>query len=980
MQLKIRAASIVLGMLAALCAPTVASAQDFSGTPASDHQSNLFGYRVIDADPYIVIYPPGAEEAAQRTARMLLAYTDQISSQHGHGSRKIPIIIYSELADVNGFVSPAPFHSGFFTGGFTTRTPGTMFYGIPWTDLLAVHEGRHMVQISHVRRGLTRVAHGLFGPSGESLFLLLSNPNWVLEGDAVLAETAYTRAGRGRSPGFNLALDLALADRPDLSFDDLRLGSYKRHMPSHYPYGYHLVKRGNERFGPEKMVEVTTRSSRVPIIPWSYSFFFKRVNGQRFREFARQTFDELKRQLDAQREATPMTTARALTDNTKSRFWSRHASPALLDDGSVISSFSRRDRAPQLVRISKDGDVTRLTGVQGGTSHVSAGGDIACVSETVPALRVTMKSRSQLRCVDVTSGRDFTLARGGRLLSPAVSRAGDQVAAIDYSPRQRAQIVIFDAASGEETQRVTLDAQHNAADLSFNSDGSLTFIETTLSAGDRVMRLVPGDASAEILWENGFELIWQPRIFEGHLVYGGAHTGVSALWARALDGGAPKLIAARPFGAYRFDVRDDQVVFEEPRVGGTILASVAWDPDSWIGLESIPDVSLSVWTPEDPETPARDAVTSAHEPHTSDTHSDDHAPLESRRYRPRDATRLTSWFPVLSPLTGDTELVGAGLEAANLLGTWTARASAAYELKSRTPRGEASIALPSLPIIPEVRASAQTSRATTSKEDEMGEPYSVDLSWREARAGGGLTLPLSLPTTTFSSSLTSYVGVSRRWFSGVPTDAGVDFLPTADGARTEVQAGTTFFMMRTGRVNGRRGLIANAQLAATPFGGVLAGDQWGGSATAMLPGVVGAHTLSVSGGLQHRDDGSFPYAPFIELPFAYRERPSGYLTAGRLDYDIPLLFPDWGWVIVGVARISVGAFVEGASSSSAAPVAPLGTLTDGDDWLTAAGGRLTLDVVPFRAPLTLNVGLEAGMSYSPAGSEPFISPVFNLGL
>jgi len=61
-----------------------------------------------------------------------------------------------------------------------------------WLDILAVHEYRHVQQLSNTFNGLTKIGYFLAGEETWAGLSFLSIPEWYFEGDAVMAETAMS--------------------------------------------------------------------------------------------------------------------------------------------------------------------------------------------------------------------------------------------------------------------------------------------------------------------------------------------------------------------------------------------------------------------------------------------------------------------------------------------------------------------------------------------------------------------------------------------------------------------------------------------------------------------------------------------------------------------------------------------------------------------------------------------------------------------
>src|SRR5690606_1323094 len=101
----------------------------------------------------------------------------------GHNPRRIELLLHNQTAIGNGMVTWAPKRSEFFT---ITRQDLT---STVWLSQLAIHDYRHVVQIVKLNQGFTRGLNYVFGQQATGAVIGLYLPMWLLEGDAVVAET-----------------------------------------------------------------------------------------------------------------------------------------------------------------------------------------------------------------------------------------------------------------------------------------------------------------------------------------------------------------------------------------------------------------------------------------------------------------------------------------------------------------------------------------------------------------------------------------------------------------------------------------------------------------------------------------------------------------------------------------------------------------------------------------------------------------------
>ena len=201
----------------------------------------------INTDTVRIIYPDGQEQQAQRLVNAIHYLKKNDTESIGDKAFKIDIVLNNQTTVTNGSVGIAPWKSHFVT---TPLQNSFTLSALPWMDLLAVHEYRHVIQLSTARRGLSKLLYTLFGEESWSGAANLAVPDWFFEGDAVWAETSLSPQGRGRIPSFLQAYRaLSIEDIPTWNYTKVRNGSIKHFIPNEYPLGYMLTAYGYENYG-----------------------------------------------------------------------------------------------------------------------------------------------------------------------------------------------------------------------------------------------------------------------------------------------------------------------------------------------------------------------------------------------------------------------------------------------------------------------------------------------------------------------------------------------------------------------------------------------------------------------------------------------------------------------------------------------------------------------------------------------------------
>ena len=111
------------------------------------------------------------------------------------------------------------------------------------------------------------------------MFSVLSVPNWYMEGDAVITETALTESGRGRAPFFMREYRALSYANIQYNYQKMRNGSYKSLLPDHYRLGYMMLSHARKEKGNDIIATVLKEGSAYKGIFYPFSNAMKRNTG-----------------------------------------------------------------------------------------------------------------------------------------------------------------------------------------------------------------------------------------------------------------------------------------------------------------------------------------------------------------------------------------------------------------------------------------------------------------------------------------------------------------------------------------------------------------------------------------------------------------------------------------------------------------------------------------------------------------------------
>lgn len=252
------------------------SAQNFGGNPSS------IKWRQVNTSRARVIFPAGLDSQATRIANAMKLLGDTTAKTIGVNQKKWSIILQNQMTISNAYVRMAPVMSEFY------MTPGQdnfSFGSLRWDDNLAIHENRHMQQLSNFNKGFTKVFSFFFGEEGQLLANGMTVPDYFFEGDAVWQETLVSTQGRGRMPSFYNDFKSLWKANKNYSWMKLRNGSYKDFTPDHYALGYQIIAYGYEKYGEDFWSKVTNDAVRFRGVFYPFNRAIERYSGKTYRQF-----------------------------------------------------------------------------------------------------------------------------------------------------------------------------------------------------------------------------------------------------------------------------------------------------------------------------------------------------------------------------------------------------------------------------------------------------------------------------------------------------------------------------------------------------------------------------------------------------------------------------------------------------------------------------------------------------------------------
>lgn len=599
-----------------------------------------FRFRSIVTPRATVHYHQGLEAMARQAATLATEILEQHERRYGVRVPRVEVVLSDVEDDPNGFASPLPYP---LVGLRAVGPSGTDEFGgnDGWLRLVMTHELAHIVHLEEAR-GVVAGARRVVGRA-PFLFPNASTPTWMIEGLATYEETEETAFGRGRNPDVDMVLRMAALEGEFPGLDEA-VGS-RDHYPggiTAYFFGEAFVRDLSRRFGPAVLPELARVHAGRPI-PYLDELTAKKVTGAtfttRWREWKETATAEFAAEA-ARIESGGLTESRALTTRGI-----RQSGARFSPDGNWIAYTNRsltRHRAIHLVRPDGTEDHRLLRRNDGSNLAWTPDGRSLVFDEAEVHRRFS--TRSDLRVVDVATGRVRRLTRGVRARDPDVAPGGSRVVFVhQLGDRSELAAIGLDGRGQADLTRSAPGVQW--ARPRFSPDGSAIAASRLLPTGELDLVLVDADgANVRALFSDrakDVEPAWTP---DGkRLVFRSDRDGVSNLYAVAIDGGAMVRLTNVVGGAFAPDVSPDgrTVAFSSYRAAGYDVHVMPLD------LSVAPAAAPFV----DPYPPSRPTAA-------------EYAGAD-RPYRPFPALRPRFWAPYVEG--GDEIKVGAATGGADPL-------------------------------------------------------------------------------------------------------------------------------------------------------------------------------------------------------------------------------------------------------------------------------------------------------------------------
>lgn len=946
--------------------PLFASAQYYNigQDPAS------LRWRQIVTPATRLIYPEDFEKNAQYLAQVLDYVHHAGSYSLNWKPARIPVIVHSRNIEPNAFTIWAPKRIELFT------CPPQISYAQPWLDQLAIHEYRHAVQMDRSNQGATKVLSWIFGQQVVAAINGLYVPTWFMEGDAVCAETALSKTGRGRVPDFEMDIRAQVLQKGKYSYDKAALGSYRSFVPDQYALGYPMVANVRKQYGARAWIMALDEVAKNPFSLNAFNRGLKKSTGHTKEQLYKITYDSLKLAWQRQDELTEKTAFTKLTSVENSTY-TKFKYPQYVNDSLVVAEQSGIDDIARFVLIGTDGYREVLatpgffssevfsvyTGVGFAKSNkpgsmavdnLSLNSGLLTWTEKIADKRWENRNYSVIKILDLKTRSLRTLTRKSRYFSPALSPDGSQLVAVSIDESNICRMVTIDTGNGVETGTLLQAADSVFITPVWSTDGRKIVYMMLDHNGKSIHLLDRGTGKNSVLLPSTYDEISAPVFASNYILFNASYSGIGNIFAIDTTSKEVFQVTSSAFGAFnaRLNPAATKIVYSDYSSNGFDLVEAPFHPEKWRPFTQVQDHSVKLY-----ESLLKD------EEQDSGLMVMQKMTYESTPYRKvAHLFNFHSWAPAyINYMSGET---GAGVSfmSQNELNTSTLVAGYNYDFNERT--GKTAVSFEYAGWYPVIDVEASQGRRAAYTDSDQPVRYTFDESIVKAGfnvpllfTGGKYYKRIQIGASTAIYNITRNTSDENNKLTGTINTVNYSF------------AFSRFIKQSLRDVYPRWGQILSVQYKHSPFGDNNLGDIFAVQSRLFFPGFAKHHGLRVDAAWQKRTKGDYSFSSLIAMPRGYVYEGQNKLQCLMLSYKFPFLYPDWAMGrLAYFKRFKANIFYDNAIADSDADQAHL----------VSTGIELTTDMHLFRFLFPLDLGARIG--YVPAEKRTFLDFLFSVNL
>ncbi len=410
-------------------------------------------WNYINTQHYKIVYPQEIDSLAQRYAWLLESGRSRIMAGLKTEPERIPVVLNPYTTLSNGTVVWAPKRIELYT-----TPPANRGYAQNWERQLVLHESRHVGQMTNFTKGIFKPLSWILGEQVAGAAVGLYASKWLLEGDAVVAETELSDAGRGRCASFMEYYRASFLLGHHRSWERWKYGSFRQYYPNHYAFGYMLnstmrMKSGNYLAAGD-LFENYVKHFYYPNV---HNYAMEKVTGIKQKKLLDASIDMYTDMWSEDYSRRGVFTEPVELNHKKSNYYYEYSNPIEIGKDSLIFIRYSNDNATELVMLcqseefkAKHKNGEKLLKVMSGTADgLEINGKTIYWIESNQDKRWSKRVYNNLYSYNLENGKVVKMSDKTSYNNPVISDCGEFLAVVEYPFDGGSNIVILNAQTGE---------------------------------------------------------------------------------------------------------------------------------------------------------------------------------------------------------------------------------------------------------------------------------------------------------------------------------------------------------------------------------------------------------------------------------------------------------------------------------------------------------------------------------------------------
>jgi hypothetical protein len=436
----------------------------------------------IKTGRFTVIYPEKYGNGGILYARELEEAYSKLLSLFPDKKFTLPVVIHNYSIQSNGYVAWAPRRMELYP------TPDQNTIPLAAETQLAVHELAHVLQMESLNQGFSKAMSYILGEQFTGVVASLL-PTWLLEGDAVFAESSLTQSGRGRTPSFQKQIKAIVVDnKKPYNYDKMLDGSFKNFVPDYYQYGYQMVAMGLAKKDFRIWNKVFKFTGEQPFTINPVNISLSRNYGIKKKTLWEETYDTLKTIWTKDVSKDNPVNYKAENPDKHGKYID-YFSPVFAGTDSIIAIKTSLSEPVSFVLINPVKKTEKRLHIPGQLYPLFityAKSKLVWV-ETQTDPRWENREYSVIKLMDIKTGRVIKLTQKSRYLAASVSPDGNKIAAVENTVDNINSLVLLDSETGTIIQSERTPGNVYLQHPQWSKDGKLVTFIFLANAGEGII-------------------------------------------------------------------------------------------------------------------------------------------------------------------------------------------------------------------------------------------------------------------------------------------------------------------------------------------------------------------------------------------------------------------------------------------------------------------------------------------------------------